>query len=436
MVCPLFVWQNRVIFSGIHACFGPSDSALAVDPYGNIFFPGQVGSQSGLFRIDQGTNSPTLIDPNHMFVGLAFMPGGSLIGITDPGISTMVPTPGGVFRVDPQTGSETAIFTGASGTLDGPGNTALAVNASGDIFFTGQVDSQSGLFCIAHASNVPTLIDPNHNFAGLAFTPGGSLIGITDPGISTMVPTPGSVISIDPVSGLETPIFTGASGTSDGPSGSALAVDSNGDIYLTGQVDSQFGLFRLDPGSEVPTPIESGQTIVGLAAEQALKLGNPAPVGSLIGLTPGNSGPPPGISGTTTPGSVISIDPQTGIETPIFTGASETDDGPWGSNALAVDANGDIFFTGQVDSQLGLFRINQGSNVPTLIDSDQNIIGLASRRAAASSGLLLATVVPRLASSGPPPQAVSLALTPKQALRPLSSRGPPERRMGPGGLMP
>ena len=44
----------------------------------------------------------------------------TLIGITDPGISTMVPTPGSVFSIDSQTGSETTIFTGASGTLEGP----------------------------------------------------------------------------------------------------------------------------------------------------------------------------------------------------------------------------------------------------------------------------------------------------------------------------
>ena len=134
-------------------------------------------------------------------------------------------------------------------------------------------------------------------------------------------------------------------------------------------MDSQLGLFRINQGSNVPTLIDSDQNIIGLAS---------APGGSLIGITSGNSGPPPGIIGTPTPGSVFSINPQTGIETPISTGATGTADGPWGSYALAVDANGYIFFTGQVDSQLGLFRINQGSNVPTLIDSDQNIIGLSS----------------------------------------------------------
>ena len=54
MVCPLFVWQNRVIFSGIHACFGSSlrgrvDHIVETDsaePNVSIASTGQKGGQS------------------------------------------------------------------------------------------------------------------------------------------------------------------------------------------------------------------------------------------------------------------------------------------------------------------------------------------------------------------------------------------------------
>src|SRR5262249_27217816 len=69
------------------------------------------------------------------------------------------------------------------------------------------------------------------------------------------------------------------------------------------------------------------------------------------------------------PGSVVRIDPATGAETLLWSGAAATADGPTGDIAVAPD--GAVLFDGKVGAQRGIFRLEPSTpGNPVLIDSD------------------------------------------------------------------
>jgi len=94
-------------------------------------------------------------------------------------------------------------------------------------------------------------------------------------------------------------------------------------------------------------------------------------------------GPGLGVAG----GSIVKIDPTTGVETTVWKGAAGTADGPYnnGESGLAIEPNGTIIFAGTVGSSstlpgtTGVLQLNPAAQTPTptLLDPDGHIFGLA-----------------------------------------------------------
>jgi autotransporter-associated beta strand protein len=332
--------QSALLQQPYNATFYP---ALGVQPNGNLVCYGSLsGRPPSVYEIDPtaATPTPSLIASvpfvyNTYLTDLAVGPDGTVFlafgGATggSSGASTFPAQPGYIAAVDPANGQVTTVWQGAGGTDDGPTGLTnfwanyygqgLVVEPDGTLVFVGTVGGQAGIYEIHEPLSenaTPGLLAPAPTPPGTwdqyqAYTvnPGAPLnyvtalaIGVQGEIYATVcaddgVPGPGELLQIDPVTGQESIVWQGKSGTGDGPNGAGFSVENpdgstssipagfglavepgpHGKVLFTGSINNQYGLYEFDPKSlAAPT----------LAVSLVVNTPIQAMVDPLLGYTP------------------------------------------------------------------------------------------------------------------------------------------------------
>lgn len=234
--------------------------------------------------------------------------------------------PGGIFRVDPNTGAQTVVSSG--GYFIGPAGIAIAAN--GDLLIANAGGGSSGPGSIIRVNPITgaqAIVSSGDNLAnpvGLAIAANGDLF---------VVDGDGGIIRIDPSTGVQTLVR--------GPRGpSGIVIADNGDLIVAGPGGA---VFRVDPVTGAETTISSGPPLteasgIAVAANGDLLVANYGPIG------------------------VIRIDPNTGTQTIVSSGGNLVD-----PNSLAIGANGDIFVVDQGAN--AVIKVDPISGAQTIVSS-------------------------------------------------------------------
>jgi hypothetical protein len=157
----------------------------------------KTGKQTAVSRSDQAGN--LFVNPAAVAVESA-----TSILVTD---FSAFGGPGGVIRVDPVTGAQTAVSpTGTSGpSLFTLGARGLAIGAAGSLFALNQ-SSPPEVIRIAEATGQQTLVTENgllHGVDGIGLTPYGKLV------VGNSIGDTGSVVRVDPGTGKQSKVAHG-----------------------------------------------------------------------------------------------------------------------------------------------------------------------------------------------------------------------------------
>jgi uncharacterized repeat protein (TIGR03803 family) len=227
---------------------------------------------------------------------------------------------GNVFSFDPTTGAQKVVYSFTGGADGGTPYANLAVvdgklygaAAEGGASYYGtifEVDPKTGKEKTLHSFTDGA--DGGSPFAGLVNV-GGTLYGTTDSGGSAYY---GVLFSVDPKTGVETPLYN-FTGGSDGGIPSSSLINVGGTLYgvaLLGGASGNGVVFAFDPATNTETVVHSfaGGTDGDAPDASLLKVG-----GYLYGVTSGDFG---GY------GTLFKLDPATGTETVLhsFTGGSD-----------------------------------------------------------------------------------------------------------------
>ncbi len=279
-------------------------------------------------------------------------------------------TAGSILEINAATGQETPLWQGTPNTAEGPSNGNLAIASNGTIYFVGTVAGQSGVFSInpQAANPTPTLVDADNRITSLAFAPDGTLYG-TIPWFLSINPMPGAILTIDPATGQEATIWAGPAGTLQGPESAGLAIRNDGTIFFAGSAGGQQGVFTLNPTAAAPTPtlLDADSSVTSLVFAPDGTLYASIPPFFLIAPTPGYQA-----------GSVLKIDQTTGLETPIWQGTPNTNEGP-DAFGLSVQNTGTLVFPAIVGGTAGVYTLDPtaANPTPTLLDGDGSVLGVA-----------------------------------------------------------
>jgi hypothetical protein len=287
--------------------------------------PNAFAGLGGILRVDPASGMQTAISSGGNFVdprGVALEPGGTIL-VVDPNAFA---GPGGVLRVDPANGAQTALAFGGN-FVDPSG---IAVSADGDIFivdpnaFGGnggiiRVDRLSGAQTVLSSALMPgnLFVDP----IGIAVAPNGDLL-VADP---NAFGGNGGVIRVDPVTGSQSAVSSASTPGSLFVNPVGIVAASNGTIFVA-DADAfagAGGVIRVDPATGAQTAVSSGGNFV---RPTGIVL---SPTGSLLVADP---------DALTGPGGVLRIDPVSGAQFPVSSGGNFVD--PIGITVVPVGASG------------------------------------------------------------------------------------------------
>jgi sugar lactone lactonase YvrE len=209
-----------------------------------------LGGQGGVIRVDPATGAQTAAASGGAFIhpmDVAVEADGSLL-VAD---IQAVGGAGAIIRVAPATGAQSVVCSGGRPT-------ALAVEADGKILFTAEADFDggAGVIRVDPSSGATTQLSSRGSFrgpVGVAVEADGRILvaddqAFSDPG--------GGVIRVDPVSGAQTTVSSG--GNFVRPHG--IAVEAGGTILVADPAafDGTGGVIRVDPVSGAQTVLSSG----------------------------------------------------------------------------------------------------------------------------------------------------------------------------------
>jgi Ca2+-binding RTX toxin-like protein len=339
----------------------------------------------GVLSIDPVTGEQKIVTSAGNFVspfGIAIDANGNLI-VTDPNAFGIpgVGGPGGIVRVDPQTGTQTivsssGIFSGPIGiVIDANGNIIVADSTQNDGFNGGL----GGIIKVNPLTGDQTLISSEGSFVapvGIAIDTNGDLIVADYEAFGGS----GGIIRVNPITGVQSTISSGGSFVD--PYG--IAIDTNGDLIVVdlNAFGGSGGIIRVNPITGVQSTISSGGSFIeplGIAIDAN---------GDLIVTDFGS------FLGT---GSIIRVEPTTGTQTTISTGGilvdpigvaisrndltvpTEGDDtlfGTPGNDTIdGLGGNDQIFGLGgndSLDGNLGNDTIDPGLGIDTVNGGDGN----------------------------------------------------------------
>lgn len=181
---------------------------------------------------------------------------------------------GGVFQVDPLSGTQTVLTSG--GSLVGP--TAMAIDANGDLIVVDPFafSGAGGVIRINRQTGAQTTVTSGGHFVlptDLAIA-GNGVMYVTD---AQAFGGPGGVIQVDPHTGAQTVVSSGGSFVH--PVG--IVIDAGGDLivldrhaFSTGPTDAGGGVIRVNPGTGAQTKIVSGGNFGGTIATRVAVEGN------------------------------------------------------------------------------------------------------------------------------------------------------------------
>lgn len=271
--------------------------------------------------------------------------GGILYGTTREGGSSNAGT---VFKVDPKTRVETIVYAFTGGT-DGSYPAAGLIEVGGALFGTAAEggnpsNNQGTLFKIDLSTGVETTL---HEFAGGqdGATPYGTLIevegflyGTTYRGGTSQ---DGTIFKISPVTGKESTLYS-FTGGNDGSLPDCGLLDVGGQLYGTATEGGTGGagtVFRVDPQTRVETTLYS---FTG-GADGIYPVAGLIDVGGVLyGTTEASD-----ISSVPGGGTVFSIDLTTGVETTVYGFGGYYSPGPAGYSpeAALVEDDGVLYGT-------------------------------------------------------------------------------------------
>lgn len=252
------------------------------------------GGPGGVIRVDPASGAQTAISSGGLFVnpfGIALATNGDILVVDVAAFGGS----GGVIRVNPSTGVQTAVSSGGS-FLDPLG---IAVAANDDIFVVeaNAFGGSGGVIRVNPTTGAQTTVSSGGFLVepyGLAIAANGDLF-IADP----VVFGSGAVIRVNPTTGIQTVVTSGGV-LNNGPQ--SIAIAANGDLLVGGGRK----VTRVNPATGSQTVVSSGGFFnlpkgVALASNGDILVADPAAYGL----------PDAG------PGGVIRVNPTTGAQTTV-----------------------------------------------------------------------------------------------------------------------
>ena len=246
---------------------------------------------------------------------------------------------GGVIRVDPATGAQTTVASGAP--FSSPGD--VAVEADRDILVADQeaFGGPGGVIRVNPADGAKTTVSSGGSFvdpSGIAVEADGDIL-VAD---ANAFGGGGGVIRVDPATGAQTTVSSG--GSFQQPSD--IALEADGDILVA--ENNLEKVIRVDPATGAQTTVASSTGKIDSIAVEA--------DGDILVTRPGFS----------LPDRVIRVNPSTGALTTLSEGGSFNL--PLG---IAVEADGDIVVADQeaFGGPGGVIRVNPADGAQTTVSS-------------------------------------------------------------------
>jgi hypothetical protein len=235
-------WNGQI---GTDFFIPQSFGEVATGSQGDIFFVGPYQGQDGVFKYDHSTDLVSRVLATQ-YDRIALGPGDSIVGLLIPRVE-IFPLSYSIQR-DGQT-VLTLIPKSQNpdpNALDNSIND-VAVDSTGDIFFTGIYQDQGGVFKIDQATNSVSRVLTT-SYQRIAIAPNGDIVGS---GISQTADGYNAFIDVNGIRNV-----TLDNTTSLVPS--SVAVDANQTLFFTGTYGGQTGVFRIDNYRNTPpagTPV-------------------------------------------------------------------------------------------------------------------------------------------------------------------------------------
>jgi glucose/arabinose dehydrogenase len=223
-----------------------------------------------LIRVDPVTRAQTTVSSGGVFhdpFGVAVEADGKILVADPPTVDKQgeVIAPGGVIRVDPDSGAQTTVFSG--GALVRP--RGIAVEADGKILVAdaGPRGGLGGVIRVDPVTQAQTTVFSGGALVrpfGVAVEADGKILILDHHAFGGL----GGVIRVDPVTQAQTTVFSG--GAFVKPRG--IAVEADGKILVAdaGAFGGLGGVIRIDPVTQAQTTVFSGGALMtpfGVAVE-------------------------------------------------------------------------------------------------------------------------------------------------------------------------
>jgi hypothetical protein len=223
-------WDGQI---GTDFIIPHSFGEVAAGSQGDLFFVGPYQGQDGVFKIDHATqNVSRVLDTQYDRIALG--PGESVVGLLIPRVEIFP------LSYSIQQNGQTVLTVIPKNQNPDP-NAAdnaindIAVNAAGDIYFTGIYQGQDGVFRIDHATHEVSRVLTT-SYQRIALAPNGDIVGS---GISQALGHANAYIDVNGIRNVTLDNTTY-------PVLSAVAIGANQSLYFTGTYGGQTGVFRID----------------------------------------------------------------------------------------------------------------------------------------------------------------------------------------------
>lgn len=347
---------QTVISSGVNLV---SPTGLMMDRAGDILVADS--GANAVIRVNPATGGQTVISSGGFFsfpIDLTIDATGQILVVDSNAFGPDVISggTGGVIRVDPLTGAQTAVSSG--GNFHGP--TGIALDAAGyilvaDVDFGGSpgVSGPGAIIRVDPSTGAQTVISSGGSFVGpvrVAVAPTGQIF-VSDHGSFRTGTTIGAIFRIDPATGAQTVIYNSSGGGPiQGPEG--LTLDAAGNILVAFKGHPNFdvpdGIAQINPVTGTVTVVSSGGSLVG-------------PLGiAVVALVPGDI-----LIADPDAHAVIRVDPMTGAQSVLSSGGSFIE--PLG---LTVDPRGQVLVVDAGFFGIGkIIRVDPLSGAQSVVSS-------------------------------------------------------------------
>jgi hypothetical protein len=222
---------------------------------------------------------------------------------------------------------------------------------------------------------LPSPLDPRAILVGES-----AFISSYDPTTSTSTFEPGRILAVVP----SLPPTTVLTGATDGDRFQSVAALPDGRVAFLGTYGGAEGAFLSDSNIGAVTPLATDTDSSGSSTANSLAVGPGGTI--LVGEW----------QGTSSPGKILAIDPDTGISIPLLAGVREHDQ----FVSVAALPDGRVAFVGTYGGADGAFLFDPGSGAVTPLATDPSGFSLITSIAAGADGNVLIGERDTFTSSG------------------------------------